>query len=41
MGSQTQGLLLKLLLEERGVETVCVESVEPALAEIAGTRRIC
>ena len=36
MGSQTQGLLLKLLLEERGVETVCVEGVEPALAEIAG-----
>ena len=39
MGSQTQGLLLKLLLEERGVETVCVDGVEPALAEIAGTPR--
>lgn len=36
MGSQTQGLLLKLLLEERGVETVCVDGVESALAEIAG-----
>ncbi|WP_372399136.1 response regulator [Azospirillum sp. HJ39] len=35
MGSQTQGLLLKLLLEERGVEAVCVEGVEPALAELA------
>ncbi|BAI73841.1 two-component response regulator (plasmid) [Azospirillum sp. B510] len=36
MASRTQGLLLKLLLEERGVETVCVDAVEPALAEIAG-----
>ncbi|PWC31177.1 response regulator [Azospirillum sp. TSO35-2] len=34
MSSQTQGLLLKLLLEERGVETACVDGVGPALAEI-------
>ncbi|MBP2298940.1 response regulator transcription factor [Azospirillum picis] len=35
MASQTQGLLLKLLLEERGVDTTCVEGVEPALSEMA------
>ncbi len=35
MASQTQGLLLKLLLEERGVETACVEGTAPALAELA------
>lgn len=34
MASQTQGLLLKLLLEERGFETVCVEGVGPALVEL-------
>ena len=35
MASQTQGLLLKLLLEERGFETSCVEDAAQALAELA------
>ncbi|CAO3434397.1 response regulator [Azospirillum doebereinerae] len=34
MASQTQGLLLKLLLEERGFETASVEGIAPALAEM-------
>ncbi|MBP2231474.1 DNA-binding response OmpR family regulator [Azospirillum agricola] len=35
MASQTQGLLLKLLLEERGFETTCVEGIERAWDELA------
>lgn len=35
MASQTQGLLLKLLLEERGFETACVETADQAEQELA------
>ena len=35
IASQTQGLLLKLMLEEQGIEASCVETVEPAVAELS------
>ncbi len=35
IASQTQGLLLKLLLEEQGIEAGCVDGVESAVAELA------
>ena len=35
VASQTQGLLLKLLLEERGIEAGCAEGLEPAVGELA------
>ncbi|AWK85218.1 response regulator transcription factor [Azospirillum thermophilum] len=35
VASQTQGLLLKLLLEEQGIETACVDGLDAALAELA------
>ncbi|MBP2313134.1 response regulator transcription factor [Azospirillum soli] len=35
VASQTQGLLLKLLLEEQGIEAGCVDGVEAAVAELA------
>ncbi|WP_448207192.1 response regulator [Azospirillum sp. sgz302134] len=35
VASQTQGLLLTLLLEEQGIEASCVDSVDPAIAELS------
>lgn len=35
IASQTQGLLLKLLLEEQGVDAGCVDGAEAALADLA------
>ena len=35
VASQTQGLLLKLLLEEQGIEASCVDTLEPAAAELS------
>lgn len=34
VASQTQGLLLKLLLEEQGIEAACVDALEPAVVEL-------
>ncbi|WP_207458861.1 response regulator [Azospirillum sp. SYSU D00513] len=35
VSSQTQGLLLKLLLEEQGIEAVCVERIDGAVADLS------